>query len=97
MITIDATYHGLDFGLVLALLATSPDTIRGVVADPSQGALWLAAQASFPNTLGQPNNLMTLYQNSPITFDTLYDQTRVGVTDISSNILAEIINLAIPE
>jgi hypothetical protein len=96
-VSIDAGYHGLDYGLVLALLSIDPDNAKHVKGTQGQINLWLAANYAFPNLLGNSSDLITAYQNAPVTVQSDYDPMKVGVFNAGNTLVAELINLAIPE
>jgi hypothetical protein len=98
MILIDAKFRGLGTWEVLALMANASggDTAKIVVA-PEQHIPWTHAGFSFPNQLGGTSELIELYRALPVQIDRDYDSTRVGAVDAQERIIAEIVNLAIPE
>jgi hypothetical protein len=98
VILIDAKNRGLGTWEVLSLMAHAcgGDTAKIVVA-PQQHIPWTHAGFSFPNQLGGTSDLIELYRALPVQIDEDYDSTRVGAVDAQERIIAEIVNLAIPE
>lgn len=97
MIHIDAHNRGLGTWEVLALLAQSCAGATKVVVAPQQHVPWTHAAFSFPNQLGGTSDLVEFYRELPVQIDKDYDPTRVGAVDKDERIIAEIVNLAIPE